>query len=349
MSETIPPEEKKSSLRIIIITVVSLFGIILLGAGGFFLVNPPQSPADQTQTAEAVRDAVLITMTARAQIETEVAFSIFQTMTALAPTSTPTITPTATPPATPTNAFPPGTLQQNPGDGEQLVFIPAGEFTMGTNASSAQALEKPAHTVYTDPFWIYQTQVTNAMFAKCIAAGSCVKGAGGVDPHFTNPTYANHPVVYVTWDEAISYCAWQGGRMPTEAEWEKAARGTSSRFYPWGEISAGPEITNANNSVGNTTAVGSYPKYPSFYGLLDMGGNVREWVMDWYSETYYSESPKYNPTGPADGAKRVLRGASYFDPYEMAQSTNRLAHAPGSAGNNRGFRCVIPIIKSGNQ
>jgi len=345
MSETIPPEKRKFSLKIILIISVVILGVILLATGGFLLVNPPLSPVKQTQTVEAAKVIVISTMTAQARIETEVAFGIYQTMTAQAPTFTPTVTNTPTPAATPTNAYPPGTLQLNPGDGVQLVFIPAGEFTMGSNTKGVQGPENPAHTVYTDPFWIYQTQVTNAMFMKCMEAGSCQKPAGEVDEHDTNPLFANHPAVYVTWDEALSYCTWQGGRLPTEAEWEKAARGTSDRFYPWGEISKAPYIANVDNLIGTTTQVGSFAKYPSFYGLLDMGGNVREWVMDWYSETYYSESPKYNPTGPADGDRKVLRGASYFDPYEMAQSTNRLAHAPGSAGINRGFRCVIPIIQ----
>jgi eukaryotic-like serine/threonine-protein kinase len=343
VTEEIPPEAHKSPLKILLIAGGIFIFLLLLGAGGFFLVNPPLSPANQTQTVDAIRVGVLSTMTAQAHIETQVAESIYQTMTALAPTSTPTPTSSPTPLPTPTSAFPAGTLKQNPGDGEQLVFIPAGEFTMGINTKSIPGPENPAHTVYTNPYWIYQTQVTNAMFAKCMAAGICVKQVGNVDPHFANPAYANHPVVYVTWDEALGYCAWQGGRLPTEAEWEKAARGTSNRFFPWGEISAGPDVTNADNSVGDTTAVGSYPKYPSFYGLLDMGGNVREWVMDWYSETYYQESPKDNPTGPATGQKKVLRGASFSDPYPFSQTVRRLSHAPGSPGINRGFRCVIPV------
>lgn len=343
MSEHPPSDERKSLVRFALIAGGVVFLLILMGVGGFFLVNPPLSPANQTQTVDAILAGAVSTMTAQAQMKTYVAESINKTMTALAPTAT------STPLPTPTSAFPAGTLKQSPGDGVQLVFIPAGEFTMGSNSASGKlGPENPAHTVYTDAYWIYQTQVTNAMFAKCFDAGVCLKHVGALDTHFTNPAYANHPVVYVTWDEALAYCKWQGGRLPTEAEWERAARGTSDRFYPWGEITAGADVTNANNTVGDTTAVGSYPKYTSFYGLLDMGGNVREWVMDWYSETYYQESPKNNPTGPETGTKKVLRGAGFYDPYPYAQTVRRFAHVPDSPGINRGFRCVIPTVQESN-
>jgi sulfatase modifying factor 1 len=224
----------------------------------------------------------------------------------------------------------------NPKDGEEMVFIPAGEFMIGANTSFA-------HEVYTDPYWAYQTQVTNAMFTRCVEAGQCNKSALSVDIHYADPTFAQHPVVYVTWYDALHYCRTQGGRLPTEAEWEKAASGPSGRFYPWGEITAGPELTNADNSVGDTTPVGTYAKYPSYYGLYDMGGNVREWVMDWYSENYYGVSPWNNPTGPETGEKKVLKGAGFFDPYPYAQTAGRTGHVPSSPGINRGFRCVIPI------
>ncbi len=171
----------------------------------------------------------------------------------------------------------------NPKDGVKLVFVPAGVFKIGANTSFA-------HEVYTNPFWAYQTQVTNALFAQCVEEGKCTKSALHVDEHYPDPAYAQHPVVYVTWVDALEYCQAQGGRLPTEAEWEKAASGTSGRFYPWGEISAGPDLTNADNVVGDTTPVGTYADFPSYYGLFDMGGNVREWVSDWYSEPYYGES-----------------------------------------------------------
>jgi formylglycine-generating enzyme required for sulfatase activity len=230
----------------------------------------------------------------------------------------------------------------NSKDGEQMVFVPAGEFKIGASTAFA-------HAVFTDPFWAYQTQVTNEMFARCVEAGQCHKSAQEVDTHYADPAYAQHPVVYVTWYDALQYCQAQGGRLPSEAEWEKAAAGTSGRFYPWGEITAGPELTNADNSVGETTAVGTYAKYPSYYDLYDMGGNVREWVMDWYSEAYYRESEWDNPAGPETGEKKVLKGAGFFDPYPYAQTAARTGHVPGSPGINRGFRCVIPIVKPTTQ
>ena len=226
--------------------------------------------------------------------------------------------------------------KSNPKDVAPLVFVPAGAFKIGANTSFA-------HEVYTDPFWAYQTQVTNAMFARCVEKGECKKSALQVDMHYPDPAYAQHPVVYVTWYDALEYCQAQGGRLPTEAEWEKAASGTSGRFYPWGEISAGPDLTNADNVVGDTTPVGTYADYPSYYGLFDMGGNVREWAMDWYSEPYYGESPWDNPSGPQTGEKKVLKGAGFFDAYPYAQTSGRTGHVPGSPGINRGFRCIIPI------
>lgn len=303
MTESIPPSQKRRLFRGLLIALIVLFGLGIFGAGAIFYKIKSRPLSPQKQTFTFVA-------VHRMEIATQNAGSIFMV---------------------------------NPKDGEKMVFIPGGEFTMGTDSESAQENEKPAHTVFTDPFWIYQTQVTNAMFRVCVEAGVCIKHVGEVDPHFFDPEYDDHPVVYISWQEALSYCEWQGGRLPTEAEWEKAARGSSDRFYPWGEISAGPDVVNAANAVGDTTAVGSYPDFPSFYGVLDMGGNVREWVMDWFDPLYFSISPRENPTGSATGTEKVLRGAGYFDPYPMSETTNRASHEPASPGINRGFRCVIPI------
>ena len=226
-------------------------------------------------------------------------------------------------------------------DGMVMVEIPAGEFNMGKDDDIIGA-DSPRHTVYLDTYWIDKTDVTNEMFAKCVQAGKCTfniqHAATGI--HFGNPDYADHPVVYVTWYQAVAYCQWAGRRLPTEAEWEKAARGTDGRIFPWGRKPVDSRLANYNDVVGDTTPVGNYPLGASPYGLLDMAGNVRQWVADWFSDLFYRNSPLQNPLGPGMGEKRVLRGGSFKDPANGVRVTVRFEHVPGSAGMNRGFRCA---------
>ena len=271
------------------------------------------------------------------------------TATPLPPTATPTLTatplpPTATPSptvtATPTLGI--GSTQVSPKDGMVMLYVPAGEFLMGSESDFED--EKPQHRVYLDVFWIDQTELTNAMYAQCAADGACEpphkNNSYSHSSYYDDNQYADYPVIYVDWNQANTYCQWAGGRLPTEAEWEKAARGTDGRTYPWGEQSPACSLTNNSWCKGDTAAVGSYPQGASLYGVLDMAGNVWEWVADWYSETYYMGSPSENPQGPASGETRVVRPGSWRDNGRNVRSSARGRSVPGSAGSNIGFRCA---------
>jgi formylglycine-generating enzyme required for sulfatase activity len=171
-----------------------------------------------------------------------------------------------------------------------MVYLPAGEFLMGTREDDPLGLSdsEPQHTVFLSAYWIYQTEVTTALYAVCVTAGVCeapiMDGSWSRQVYYGNPEYANFPMIEVDWSNAQSYCQWAGGKLPTEAEWEKAARGTDGRSFPWGN-----EITcNQANAgmigcslAGDTAPVGSYPEDISPYGVYDMAGNVNEWVADW--------------------------------------------------------------------
>ena len=230
------------------------------------------------------------------------------------------------------------------------VFIPAGEFLMGAAAGDAEATdaEKPQHTLYLDAYRIDRVEVTNAMYAACVQAGACSdrhnSRSYSRDNYYDNPEYANYPVILVSWDEARAYCRWAGGRLPTEAEWEKAVRGTDGRKYPWGNEA--PDCNRLNYTgengrcVGDTTAVGAYPSGASPYGLLDMAGNVSEWVADWYDENYYASSSAKNPTGPASGQEHVMRGGSWGVTQADVRAAHRSGGPPEMAMEILGFRCA---------
>jgi len=209
-------------------------------------------------------------------------------------------------------------------DQAEMVLVPAGEFTMGSDDGGAN--EKPAHQVYLDAFWIDVYEVTNALYKKCVDVGKCQPpgslSSARQDSYFGNSQFDNYPVTYIGWDDAKGYCEWAGKRLPTEAEWEKAARGTDARVYPWGDQWDGNKA-NVEQRVGDTTSVGSYPAGASPYGALDMTGNVWEWVADWYDSSYYAVSPSRNPPGPAAGQYRTLRGGGWVDDFYFARATSR--------------------------
>lgn len=252
-------------------------------------------------------------------------------------------------------------------DGMVLVFVPGGEFTMG---SKLYKPERPEHQVYLDAYWIDKTEVTNEMFVKFLNDNVSQisideENIVNYDNHFiygliclncsdwtdritwdssqfsATSGYENHPAAIVTWYGADSYCKWAGRRLPTEAEWEKAARGPDARIYPWGDTIPNETLLNFNDKVGTTTDVGKYPDGASVYGALDIAGNVKEWVNDWYDETYYQNSPSSNPLGPDSGEERVLRDTGWYETFPDARSSARLfGYDPNYLRTTVGFRCA---------
>lgn len=224
-------------------------------------------------------------------------------------------------------------------DGMEQVYVPEGDFWMGKGEVRKNA-DSPMHSIHLDAFWMDKYEVSNAMYLKCMQAGACTDMVSD-NITYQNWIYRDHPVTYVAWEQAGLYCQWAGKRLPTEAEWEKAARGTDGRQYPWGDDWPNPRLANFEESLINeAVSVYRYPLGASPYGALNMAGNVREWVADWYGEDYYLVMPYANPTGPEIGFERSLRGGSYSEDKSEITVINRMRHEPQSAGLSRGFRCA---------
>jgi len=222
-------------------------------------------------------------------------------------------------------------------DGGLLVYIPAGEFIMG-----GAGRDNPEHTVNLVDFWIYRTEVTNSMYARCVSMGKC--SSPPVDPSlpdFTDPDLADRPMIGVKWEQAEIYCQFMGGHLPTEAQWEKTARGPNGNLYPWGQDKPTCDLLNFNDCIGRTSDVIDYPQGKSFYEVLDMAGNVFEWVADWYQEDYYNESPLHDPPGPEAGKFRSVRGSTFESGPDQIASAFRYYLNPDGYRSDQGFRCVV--------
>jgi formylglycine-generating enzyme required for sulfatase activity len=214
-----------------------------------------------------------------------------------------------------------GSERTSPKDEMIQVYVPEGTFQMGGLDPRAASDEKPVHKVEMKGFWIDKVEVTNAMFLLCVQDGACSPpqstSSESHPSYFNNTEFKDYPVVNVTWDAARQYCEWAGRRLPTEAEWEYAARGNTVNTYPWGEDLPDDTRANFNYMLRDTSQVGSYPAGASPFGALDMAGNVFEWTNDYYDPKYYANGSASNPAGPelrTTYFNRVVRGGSYADP-----------------------------------
>lgn len=320
-------------------------GILLLIAAGIVIkllvpAEPPAKPDDSDTPSDTVTLPPVITDEP----------TITDTPSA---TFTNSLTPTFT------NTLRPTKIVDLPGG--DMMLVPAGYFKMGESAERAQAEcervtspdgcrpnvdfaftdEAPMHTVYLEDFYIDRTEVTNSMYNLCIQKAVCGASGGGI---------VNNPVVNITWTDAASYCDMIGERLPTEAEWEKAARGTDGRTFPWGNAAPSGTLARYNpytptNFLGPLKPapladVNSFPDGASPYGVLNLAGNAWEWTADWFSADYYSKSPKANPQGPTIGTFRVMRGGSFVNPESYLRVSLRGSREPDKKSTSLGFRCV---------
>jgi serine/threonine-protein kinase len=258
-----------------------------------------------------------------------------------------------------------------------MVYVPAGEFNMGSTDAQIDTaweqcppdmvdnpcdrawfeMESPQHPVVLDAFWIDRTEVTNAQYRRCVETGLCAapNTCDWGEPTYDDPSMADHPVVCVDWQGARAYCGWAGGRLPTEAEWEYAARGPEGAVYPWGDAFDGSRVNHCDANCRfdardstyddlyeRTAPVGSYRRGASWCGALDLAGNILEWVADWYEAEYYSHSPSRNPLGPDSGAFRVLRGGAWGVDRSWVRGAARSWSDPAERQMDAGFRCVVP-------
>jgi len=226
-----------------------------------------------------------------------------------------------------------------------MVYVPEGYFQMGQSSSESED-QKPMHFVYTSAYFIDKHEVSNSEYKKFIEATGHAKPKYWEDERFNHP---NQPVVGVSWFDAMAYSRWKGRRLPTEAEWEKAARGNDDRLYPWGEKWAKGKKLYFVNVFGMedryefTAPVNYYATGASPFGALNMAGNVWEWCLDWYDKDYYRISPELDPEGPEATQMKVLRGGSWVNDIDGIQVTQRTRNLPDIQNNIYGFRTVLPL------
>jgi serine/threonine protein kinase len=369
VKEEPPPGSTLSiSKRIIFTAVGGLILLVMATVASLALLNiinqPTPSPtisvADQTATAIALLPA---TPTGTATVtHTPTATPTVTPVDTATPTGTSSPTPlpptaTATDTVTPTPELPtspPPTATPIPSElpagtikvlgGAEMAYVPSGTFTMGSDTGETD--ERPVHNVWLSGFWIDRYEVTNAQYRSCVDAGQCKRPAYDSSntrgDYFVDSKYDDHPVIFVSSDDAEAYCQWLGKRLPTEAEWEKAASWdwrTGTKFtWPWGNTFDDSKVRDGTRK--DTSSVGKRPQGASPYGAMDMAGNVLEWTADYYSTEYYAASPSSNPKGPATGYGRVVRGGTWWDVDYDLRTTRRNQKAANAREMYLGFRCA---------
>jgi formylglycine-generating enzyme required for sulfatase activity len=241
-------------------------------------------------------------------------------------------------------------------DGMVMVFVPEAAFKVSENGKGGAG----THEVRLNSFWIDQTEITNSNYRQCVEGGVCAPPdtcAWG-EPTYNDPSYNNHPVICVTQEMVNTYCECAGGRLPTEAEWDYAARGSERTSFTWGDAFIPENLNfcdkncpkvdsnykNFDDGYEQTAPVGFYPDGASWCGAMDMNGNVWEWVADWYAP--YTQDAQENPQGPSTGVERVIRGGSWYDNPDFLRADHRHPFNPTDFNHLIGFRCVLPNLKS---
>ena len=370
--------------------------LVALAVWAFVALRGPNGElASMTPTATSAA-----TLLAGGTLEATAQPSATQPIATPQPSATPasTLSPSPSPPPSPApspapSVAPTSTVAAQPQLGDvrvvsrggvavEQVFVPAGAFLMGSE--DGEARERPVHEVTLAAFWLDRSEVTNAQFAAFVAetgyettaereggawnaageAWAYIDGANWQHPQGPDSDLTGletHPVILLTWDDAVAYATWAGGRLPTEAEWEYAARGPEARVYPWGAEFDGQKLNfcdlncpfpGADQTVDDgfafTAPVGAYPDGASWVGALDMAGNLWEWLGDWFNPDYYANSPAVNPTGPAAGEQRAVRGGSWLRGVQQARSAFRNLNDPGFRNDQVGFRVVVPLAEPGS-
>ncbi|MCI0398288.1 MAG: SUMF1/EgtB/PvdO family nonheme iron enzyme, partial [Chloroflexi bacterium] len=319
-------------------TIWGLLGALILFVGvGLGLALASRSPA--VQQAQVAATATL------------------QSQIIAALTAITTVTPTPAPSATPIPTPAPLVDEKT---GARMIYVPPGIFRMGNDDSEPD--EAPSHIVRLDPYFVDETEATNGQYAVCVEEGVCAPpdrpGATFHPAYFGDSAYDNYPVLFVSWYDARAFCNWRGARLPTEAEWEKAAGFDPAEAlkyaYPWGDAFDGTLLnfcdanctredrnTTFNDGHRDTAPVASLPGGRSPLGLYDMAGNVMEWISDWYDPRAYASSSDVNPLGPLDGQFKVIRGGSWLSTEEDVRVTGRTSYDPTVSRANLGFRCAV--------
>lgn len=357
------PQNPQKNLLPVLLTIIAVFGIIMVVLVMLLFSGTSVSPPPTQPESISTQSSVVQLLPSNVPSYIEPTYTTMPQDTVAPPViiSSDTRLPTLT------TTLKIGSTSTSSSDGMVMVYIPAGEFIMGASASDSDAMEDefPQHAVYLDAFWIDKFEVTNSMFTIFVQSTNYrtqaevddwtweFDGQDWSKPKGTNwrhPLRANkglngldnHPVVRISQADAQAYCKWAGRRLLTEAEWEKAARGDNGSLYPWGNQFSCSYANLGNSgcdSYSHTAPVGKFPDGASPYGILDMSGNVWEWVSDWYQKNYYENSPYQNPRGPNNGDGFIMRGGSWSSKAEWLRLSYRSWGYADNSYWSTGFRC----------